>query len=248
MVINNILTEMLRLAQVTSGFIAWDATIDLSTGALLEPKSIEFLQPNPKAEVMGELLAERYCKPREDEKEFSMDQTGWQLKDNYEQENKMIVWACFTPDIATIKAVCKRLGVVCVTFTGSTSDFDREAAVSSFNKDPMCKVFIGNAAAGGVGVNLRGYDPDQDTGLNCDTVVYYSQNWSMVHRKQSEDRAHRRGTRCPVMYVDLVVPGTIDEEIRRRVTGKAVAANQVQDIREILERVLGTRPTIEEGN
>jgi SNF2 family DNA or RNA helicase len=44
-------------------------------------------------------------------------------------------------------------------------------------------------------------------------VVYYANSYSLEHRLQSEDRAHRIGQRNPVTYVDLVSEGTIDERI-----------------------------------
>ena len=60
----------------------------------------------------------------------------------------------------------------------------------------------------------------------------------MVHRAQSEDRAHRRGTRTNVRITDLTVPNTIDETIRVRVLEKRAVALQVSDVREILTSIL----------
>jgi hypothetical protein len=71
----------------------------------------------------------------------------------------------------------------------------------------------------------------------CDHVIYYAQNWSYPHRAQSEDRAHRRGTTTHVRYTDLVVPGSIDEEIRVRVVEKKVSATKIQDVRSVLQRI-----------
>lgn len=115
----------------------------------------------------------------------------------------------------------------------------RERAVWAFNNDPTCTVFIGNPSAGGTAINLWGYNPERpEMTTNCDRVIYYSQNWSMPVRSQSEDRCHRIGTRKSVRYTDLVVAGTIDEEIRARVLGKKMRAIEMQDLREVLERVL----------
>jgi SNF2 family DNA or RNA helicase len=229
MTATNILTKLLRLAQITSGFYAWDQVVDPDSGETLREGRIEREEPNPKIEAMMSVLTD----PAE-----------------VAEHEKAIVWACFIPDVERICEELAKRGIPHVRFTGSTSDVDRAEAERRFNQQHArdCKVFVGNPAAGGVGLNLRGWDPnmgEQDHGCNCTHVMYYSQNWSMVHRAQSEDRAHRRGTREPVTYWDFVVPGSIDEEIRARVTMKQVNAAGIQDVREIMKRVLETVPDAE---
>lgn len=219
----NILVQMLRLAQITSGFQAWDRKLNEDTGEPLEgPREITFFDSTPKLDALAELMASK------------------------DPQSKTTIWACFKPDIMKIAERLRSMGLKGVTFTGQTSDKDRAEAERAFNNDADCRWFLGNPAAGGMGLNLRGYDPDTvgtdlDHGCNCDHVVYYSQNWSMVHRSQSEDRAHRRGTRVTVRYTDLVVPGTIDEEIRVRVMQKTMGAMQLQDVKAIMHRILKTR-------
>ncbi len=219
LVINNVLTKLLRLAQITSGFITWDAQYS-DEGDVVKDKEIDRIDPNPKLITLIELLKEKGpC-------------------------DKTIVWACWIQDIKSIRAACEMEGIDCVTYYGGTSDKDRDIAERRFNGDPTCSVFIGNPTAGGTGLNLRGYDPDNlDDPCNCNHVIYYSQGWSMTARAQSEDRSHRRGTRVPVRYTDLCVPGTIDEEIRARVTMKRISAMQIQDVRNIVSRILDTDPT-----
>ena len=218
----NILVKMLRLTQITSGFVVFDRGID-EDGNPIDEREVKTFNPNPKIQAVLDLMED---KPK---------------------TSKTIIWACFRHDIAAISEALTKAGYKNVTYTGSTSDEDRGLAERSFNEDPECRVFIGNAGAGGTGVNLRGYNPDwegteKDHGCNCDHVIYYSQDWSMVKRAQSEDRAHRRGTRVPVRYTDIVVPGTVDEEIRTRVTQKGINAMQLQDVREIMKKVLSSVP------
>lgn len=219
MVVTNILTKMLRLAQVTSGFVSWDAVCS-DDGEELVPRSISAFNPNPKVEALIETLKEKG------------------------PDDKTLVWACWIQDVKVISERLTSEGIKHVTYTGATSDVAREEAQRQFNDDPECKVFIGNAAAGGVGLNLLGYDywnacPMRTT--NANHVIYFSQNWSMTHRSQSEDRAHRNGTRVPVRYTDLCVPGTIDEEIRARVVDKKITATTIQDVRDIMNLVLGRK-------
>lgn len=216
MVVNNILTMLLRLAQITSGYITIPEERD-DAGNVLRKKEIRYFDKNPKLDRLGELLCE--LKP----------------------ESKALVWTCWTSDIHTIKERCDELGIGAVTFFGGTSDKARAEAERRFNCDPDCRVFIGNPAAGGVGLNLLGYDRhNEETSVtNADHVFYYAQNWSAVTRSQSEDRSHRRGTRENVHIIDLCIPETIDEEIRARVVGKITSALEISDIRNILENVKG---------
>jgi SNF2 family DNA or RNA helicase len=216
MVVNNVLTKLLRLAHITSGFFSWDP-IEGPDGTILQPKEIEYLSPNPKIEALMDLC----------------------LDPDKGQDEKTIIWACWDADIDYITAALEQHGLPFVKFTGSTSDKKRIEAEYLFNNDPAYRFFVGNAAAGGCGLNLLGYPPGagDDCLTDCTHMIYYSQNWSSVIREQSEDRAHRRGTRRPVRITDLMVAFSIDEQIRERVTEKRLDALSVTDVRHILEAV-----------
>ena len=213
LVVNNILTQMLRLAQITSGFVGIPERRDEDGNIVQEPKINRF-DPNPKVEACVEILKEKNDK------------------------QKTIIWTDYVQNIKTLKARLDLEGISAVTYYGATSKKDREEAVRRFNEDPTCKVFIGNPRAGGVGINLLGYPIGGKADTYCDHVIYYSQNWSAIDRSQSEDRAHRRGTVCHVRYTDLVVPGTIDEEIRDRVLDKRMSALKIQDIKGVISRIM----------
>lgn len=217
LLVNNVLTKLLRLAQVTSGFIIWDAVIS-PTGDILRPRLTERFPVNPKIE---------WCVDR--------------IK-NHPPDEKILLWSWMTNDI---KALSERLveeGINHVTFTGTTSDENRVLAEKEFNTNPECRVFIGNPAAGGSGLNLLGHDPKNpdDHVTDATLSVYIAQNWNAVHRAQSEDRNHRRGTRKATHIVTLVCDNTIDEEIHERVSSKRQAALEISDIRQILSNLLGS--------
>ena len=225
MTINNVLTMLLRLAQITCGFMSFDEKLDPRNGEVLSAKHIKHFVPNPKLE---QLVSDLKSEP---------------------ETTKTIVWTVFVPTIKAISARLTAEGIKHVTFFGGTSDEDREIAERMFNTDDSVRVFIGNPAAGGVGLNLWGYDParNPNSEMNCDHVIRYSSNWSMVQRVQSEDRCHRIGTRKAVRYTDYIVPGSIDEEILNRVTRHVEVARTIQDVREILRVVLESMPQVEAG-
>lgn len=60
-------------------------------------------------------------------------------------------------------------------------------------------------------------------------MVYYSNNYSLETRLQSQDRIHRIGQNNKCTYIDLVVPQTVDEAILKRLKEKKELSNMVLD-------------------
>lgn len=223
MTVQNILVKLLRLAQVTCGFVKYDDQYAMDGETLLRRGDVEYFEPNSKMQVLMEEIQ------------------------NLSDQSKAIVWCPFVPAIEYITKELTKAGIGHVVFYGGTNDHDREEAIQKFNNDPSIKIFLGNPSAGGVGLNLRGYNPDwegtdKDHGMNCDTVIYFGNTWNMAHRTQSEDRAHRRGTRVPVQIIDILVPGSIDDTIRERIHMKKSNADAIQDLRAILSRLSNMEP------
>tara|TARA_R100000152_G_C6779547_1_gene211278 strand:+ start:1165 stop:3180 length:2016 start_codon:yes stop_codon:yes gene_type:complete len=211
----NILTQLLRLAQITSGHIVIDANVDPDTGEELRAKQTKRLgTSNPKIDAVVDLLTAEDRDPK----------------------GKTLIWACFTEDIRAIAERLEAEGIECGTYYGATPQSERDELVRRFNGDDSLKVLILNPQTAGEGLNLLGYDENSD--MYTDHEIFFSQNWSAILRGQAEDRAHRRGTRMPVRITDLTVPGTIDEDIRQRVQGKLANAQASLDIKDILHSVL----------
>lgn len=123
-----------------------------------------------------------------------------------EVEGKAIIWANYRLDIKRISEFLEKTygKDSFVTYFGDTADADRQEAVRQF-QDPNSpvKYFLGNTQTGGYGITLTA----------ATTVIYFSNNYDLEKRLQSEDRAHRIGQHHPVTYVDLVCKGTVDEKI-----------------------------------
>ncbi len=79
------------------------------------------------------------------------------------------------------------------------------------------RFFVGNSRTGGMGITLT----------EASTVIYYSNNYDLEIRVQSEDRAHRIGQRNNVTYIDMVSPGTIDEKVLTALQNKQNIASTV---------------------
>ena len=137
-----------------------------------------------------------------------------------ETSGKVIIWATYRHDIEVIKlALQKEYGMAAVgTYYGDTDDEERRRVVREFqDPDSELKFFVGNPRTGGYGLTLT----------EASTVVYYSNSFDLEVRLQSEDRAHRIGQTKSVTYVDLFVPGTIDEKIVKALRDKINIANEV---------------------
>ena len=59
------------------------------------------------------------------------------------------------------------------------------------------------------------------------TVIYYSNDYSLETRLQSEDRAHRIGQDESVTYIDVEAVGTIDKAIVKALRDKQDIASLV---------------------
>ena len=121
-------------------------------------------------------------------------------------------------------------------YHGGVDAKGREEAVQRFEgtpaqpHDPACRFIVSNPQVGGYG----------NTWLRGTTVIYYSNDYNLESREQSEDRAHRIGqsgaihgdeTEPSVLYIDLRAKGTVDEKIikvlraKKKLTDEVVASN-----------------------
>jgi len=219
--VEHILTKLMRLAEITSGYVKWDPIYDLDGGEVIRPGYREEFSPNPKSDAIVEIFKE----------DFANDPLG-----------KKIIWATFVQNIEAIHTRLQAEGYKGGKFYGATSEKERENVLYGINNDPSYQYLVAHPKAAGAGLNLLGYNPEfpERTDTYVDHMIIISQSWSATERRQLEDRAHRRGTRNNVRITSLICPDTIDQEIDDRVLLKRKRALSLRDIGEILERVLKT--------
>lgn len=134
---------------------------------------------------------------------------------------KVIVWARFTLDIDLILAELKRRGISAVRYDGQVDETGRDNAKALFKgsrpimdsgtligredipREQQADVWVANQSAGATGLTLT----------IAKTVMYYSNNFKLIDRLQSEDRAHRIGQDEEVEYIDMMADDTIDDKI-----------------------------------
>ena len=121
---------------------------------------------------------------------------------------KVIIWCRFLAEIAKLQETLSKTHEV-VTYQGSKSAEERSKAVDQF-QNGSANVFIGNQQTGGMGITLT----------SCHKVIYYSNDFSLENRLQSEDRVHRIGQKHPVTYIDILCDRSIDSHVLRSLKNK----------------------------
>ena len=128
----------------------------------------------------------------------------------------VVVFCAYKHNVEQIqRELGKSLNIV--TYTGNDATTNRNQAVEDF-QNGKADVFLATSAAA-KGLTLT----------RASTMVYYSNNYSLETRLQSQDRIHRIGQDNKCTYIDLVVPNTIDEAILKRLEEKKELSNEVLD-------------------
>jgi len=137
-----------------------------------------------------------------------------------ETDGKVIIWANYVEDIKNIVGSLKKAygDDSTVEYHGAVDSRVRQEQIALFQeKNGPTRYFVGNTQTGGYGITLTA----------ANTVIYYSNNYNLEQRLQSEDRAHRIGQNNSVTYVDLVAEKTIDERIVKSLRNKINIANEI---------------------
>lgn len=135
-----------------------------------------------------------------------------------ETGEKVIIWARYRIEIEDVVARLRAEGIESVEYHGGVKKGDRVDAIEAFERG-SASVFVGNQQAGGTGITL----------VAASYVIYFSNNFSLRDRLQSEDRAHRIGQKKNVTYINIAAKGTIDEVVIRALANKKDVADTIID-------------------
>lgn len=92
-----------------------------------------------------------------------------------------------------------------VRIYGATTPRDRDAAVSRFNGDPRCRLFVGQIQAAGVGINLAR--------SGASDVLFVSPALVPAHNEQAAARVHRPPQTLPVVVRFMCLEDSLDGTI-----------------------------------
>lgn len=143
------------------------------------------------------------------------------LRETMEDVNgKAIIWATWTRDIDMIMEALRDLGRKPVRYDGTVSDDARARAKEEFKRGDATDFVANSQMSEGLTLN------------EAKTTIYYNNSYKLLDRQQTEDRNHRIGQGDHVTYIDLVCPGTRDENAIAALVAKSeVAASILGDKR-----------------
>jgi SNF2 family DNA or RNA helicase len=142
-----------------------------------------------------------------------------------EAEGKQtVIWATYRHTLAKVmQHLSEKYGESSArSYFGDTSHDERRTAIDDFQSG-KCQFFVGNPQTAGHGLTLTA----------ASLHIYYSNNYSLEMRAQSEDRSHRIGQTKTVTYIDLYCPGTVDEKIMKALKAKRRMSDMIMSWREI---------------
>jgi len=134
-----------------------------------------------------------------------------------------IIWVTYVSEAKRVTAAMKKAGYNVGTYIGATSAEERTRITIPGAVDWL----VANWSAS-TGLNLQHWDYN----------IYYSNTFNAAERWQSEDRTHRVGQNRSVTYIDLVVPGTVDEAVVQALQRKREIADTIWIPEELLQDTL----------
>ena len=123
------------------------------------------------------------------------------LEESFDSGQKVVVFTQYLGMIAILERHLTKLGIDCVTLTGSTRE--RGRVVDRFNNDDDCRAFLGSLKAGGTGIDLVGGS----------VVIHYDRWWNAAREDQATDRLYRIGQKRVVHVFKLITEETLEERI-----------------------------------
>lgn len=129
------------------------------------------------------------------------------IREAVSESGKVVVFAHHK---TVCSAIAKAFGAEAVSLVGDTKMADRQAAVDRFQNDSSCKVFVGSIGAAGVGITLTA----------ASHVIFCELSWVPGEVSQGEDRCHRIGQKGSVLVQHLVVEGSLDATMAKRICAK----------------------------
>ncbi|MFT4015606.1 MAG: DEAD/DEAH box helicase [Agriterribacter sp.] len=133
---------------------------------------------------------------------IKLEEIGREITENI-GNHKALIFSQFLGMLALIKQKLKELEVPFEYFDGSTSATDREKAITRFQNDDTCRVFLISLKAGGVGLNLTA----------ADYVYIVDPWWNPAVEQQAIDRTHRIGQTKNIFAYRMICKDTIEDKI-----------------------------------
>jgi SNF2 family DNA or RNA helicase len=131
-----------------------------------------------------------------------LEEIGREITENI-SNHKALIFSQFLGMLALIKEKMKELGVDYEYFDGSSTVAEREKAITRFQNEDNCRVFLISLKAGGVGLNLTA----------ADYVYIVDPWWNPAVEQQAIDRTHRIGQTKNIFAYRMICTDTVEDKI-----------------------------------
>jgi hypothetical protein len=115
---------------------------------------------------------------------------------------QVVVFFRFNAELRHVARAFQRHGIAAQTITGETPPELRERRRRLFVRGQV-RVMLCQVKCVRMGLDFS----------TADTAIYYSNGYSLEDRIQSEDRLVHPAKAVPLLYLDLVTEGTVDEDV-----------------------------------
>ena len=130
------------------------------------------------------------------------------------QGRRILIFSQFTSMLDLMGEELKNRGTAYQMLTGSTRD--RQAEIDAF-EGGKADVFLLSLKAAGTGLNLT----------SADTVIHFDPWWNPAAQAQATDRAYRIGQKRPVFVYNLIVAGSVEEQMLKLQRRKRFLATSI---------------------
>ena len=122
----------------------------------------------------------------------------------------VVVWFYYNRELHAAEAALRKAGVTVARLEGVLNPAARRKAIDAFQTG-KARALLAQQAVAQMGADFS----------RADTAIYYSTPCGALARRQTEDRILKIERKTPLLILDLVVPGTVDEDAVDMVQDKA---------------------------
>lgn len=130
---------------------------------------------------------------------------------------KCIIFHTFIEEGRMIEELCRKAKLGYASLRGEIKDKDTE--YHKFKNDPETRVLVAHPASGGEGLNL----------FEAHVCIFFSPLPSVITREQAEGRIYRKGQTQNCLYIDLLMHGSIEENMYYALKGRRNLAAEVME-------------------
>lgn len=125
------------------------------------------------------------------------------LKGELSREKKVVVWFCFNHEIDYVRQVLDKAKISNRHIYGDVDAKVRYQYSDEFKTKEHPRVMLAQVKCAKFGLDWS----------VASTAIYFSNSYEMEDRAQSEDRIIHPKKTEPLLYIDLVTQGTVDEDV-----------------------------------